>query len=503
MIEMDVLLQGFSMIFNLNCAIFLALGMVYGILCGAIPGLTPTIAIATLVPVTYPMEPITALVFLSSTYAGSTYGGAITAILINTPGTPSAAATCFDGYPMAKRGEAERALGLSLGAAAIGGAFSYTFLLLGMYPIAYFAIKFGAPEMFLLTVMGLSVIASLGKENFWKAVFSGLFGILIANFGIAPTGMVRSHLGTPWLLNGAPQIPTMIGLLAFSELFNMLNPSSGPVEKGEINRRRGIGQIMRGLMEPFKYLKTTIISSVIGTFVGALPAAGSTIAAFLAYNQTKQTSKNPDAFGKGNPEGIIAPGSAGNASTGGALTTMLAFGIPGSGSTAIMLGAMMLHGLIPGPRLFVDQMPIVYGLILALLMRQVVMIVVGVGCCKSMSAIIDVPTKILAPIVAVFCVVGSFALRGSLFDVIFMATFGIIGYFMKKSGYSVIAMVLGLVLGQLCDNNLLRTVIRYKYNYSVFLTRPISLALTIMTLIMIFYPIIQKRKDKNEPAQGK
>ena len=479
------------MIFNVNCAMFLVLGVTYGIICGAIPGLTPTIAIAVLVPITYSMEPITALVFLSSTYAGATYGGAITAILINTPGTPSAAATCFDGYPMAKRGEAERALGISLGAAAIGGIFSYAFLLLGMGPLASFAIKFGAPEMFLLTVMGLSVIASLGKGNFWKAVFSGLFGILIANFGIAPTGMIRSHLGTPWLLNGAPQIPTMIGMLAFSEMYNMLSPSAGSIKKSDLKCNRGIGQILRGLVEPFKYLKTTIVSSIIGTLVGALPAAGSTIAAFLAYNQTKQTSKDPDSFGKGNPEGIVAPGAAGNASTGGALTTMLAFGIPGSGSTAIMLGAMMLHGLIPGPRLFVDQMPIVYGLIIALLISQVVMIIVGLFFCKSLSSIVDVPAKILAPVVAVFCVVGSFALRGSLFDVVFMAIFGIIAYFMKKSGYSVIAMVLGVVLGQLADNNLLRTAIRYRYNYSVFFTRPISLALVIMILVMILYPIIQ------------
>lgn len=496
MIDANFLFQGFSLIFNVNCALFLTLGVAYGIICGAIPGLTPTIAIAVLVPVTYSMEPITALVFLASTYAGATYGGAITAILINTPGTPSAAATCFDGYPMAKRGEAERALGISLGAAAIGGVFSYIILLVGMGPLAWFAIKFGAPEMFLLTVMGLSVIASLGKDNFWKAVFSGLFGILIANFGIAPTGMVRSHLGTPWLLNGAPQIPTMIGMLAFSEMYSMLVPSLEAVEKGNLESRRGIGPIMRGLIEPFKYLKTTVLSSIIGTFVGALPAAGSTIAAFLAYNQTKQTSKDPESFGNGNPEGIIAPGASGNASTGGALTTMLAFGIPGSGSTAIMLGAMMLHGLIPGPRLFVDQMPIVYGLIIALFISQIVMVVVGLGFCKSLSAIVDVPAKILSPIVAVFCVVGSFALRGSLFDVVFMAIFGLVGYLMKKSGYSVIAMVLGVVLGQLADNNLLRTAIRYRHNFLVFITRPISLALLVMILIMVLYPVFQNYSGK-------
>ena len=268
-------MQGLYMILNINCTIFLILGMFFGMLCGAIPGLTSTMAVAVLVPLTYSLEPVTALVFLSSTYAGAVYGGSITAILINTPGTPAAASTTFDGYPMAKQGEAGRALGLALGASAIGGIFSYIVLLVGMYPIAYFAIKFGAPEMFLLAIMGLTIIASIGKESFWKAIFAGLFGVLISNFGIAPTGAIRPHFDTPWLINGIPQIPTMIGLLAFSELYVMLTASSGIVEKS--STKRMTSEIIKGIMEPFKYPKTTIVSSIIGTIVGALPAAGASV----------------------------------------------------------------------------------------------------------------------------------------------------------------------------------------------------------------------------------
>lgn len=494
MIDTNALLEGFSLIFNLNCAIFLVIGMFFGILCGAIPGLSASIAVAVLVPITYSMEPTFALAFLCSTYAGAMYGGSITAILINTPGTAAAASTAFDGNPMASRGEAGRALGIALGASAIGGTFSYIFLLVAMYPIAYFAIKFGAPEMFLLALMGLSIIASV-EDSIWKSIFAGAFGILIANFGISPTGAVRPYFGSPWLLHGVDQVSSMIGLLAFSELFVMLTKtSSSPVEKSKA--KRAGREIIKGVLEPLKYPKTTIVSSIIGTVMGAIPAAGGSIASFLAYNQTKQMSKNPDSFGKGNPEGIVAPECANNASTGGALTTTLAFGIPGSAPTAVMLSAMMLHGLTPGPRLFIEQMPLVYGIIIALFLSQILMVIMGMGFCKSLSGIINVPSKIMAPTVAVFCVVGSFALRGSLFDVGLMGIFGIVGFFMKKTGYPVIAMVLGIILGQLTDNNFIRTAIRYRYNFWVFITRPISLTLVILIVLMISYPYIRKRRER-------
>ena len=491
MIDFGALQEGFSMLFTVSGIMFMLFGVFLGIFCGAIPGLTTTTAIAILVPLTFGMDPTTALVFLACIYSAAMFGGSITAILINTPGTPAAASTAFDGYPMAKRGEAERALGLALGSSVIGGLFSYVFLLLAMWPIAYFAIRFGAPEMFLLALMGLTCIAGLGKGSFWKALLAGLFGVLIATFGIAPTGMIRPHFDTPWLLNGAPQIPTMIGLLAFSELFSILANSPKPTEKN--TSKRASSEIIKGTAEPLKYPKTTFISCIIGTFVGALPAAGASIAAFLSYNQAKQMSKNPDAYGTGIPEGIVAPETANSASTGGALTTTLAFGIPGSGATAVMLSAMMLHGMIPGPRLFIDQMPVVYALIIALFLCQPIMIVMGVVFCRWMSGIIDVSPKILAPCIAVLCVVGAFALRVSLFDVGFMLVFGVIGYFMKKSDYPVFATVLGLVLGQLSDNNLIRTAIRHRHDFTVFFTRPISLVLVILTAVMVLYPVVQKK----------
>jgi len=503
MMDFGALQQGFSLLLNVNSVIFLFFGVFLGILCGAIPGLTTTTAVAILVPLTYAMGAMDALVFLACIYVAAMFGGSITAILINTPGTPAAASTAFDGYPMAKRGEAERALGLALGSSVLGGLFSYVFLLIAMWPIAYFAIRFGAPEMFLLAAMGLSIIAGLGKGSFWRAVLAGLFGVLIATFGISPTGMIRPHFGTPWMLNGAPQIPTMIGLLAFSELISMLSDSLNSTSADKGTSKRMGKEIVKGMVEPLKYRKTTLVSCIIGTFLGALPAAGASIAAFISYNQAKQTSKNPESFGTGTPEGIVAPETANSASTGGALATTLAFGIPGSGTTAVLISAMMLHGMIPGPRLFIDQMPVVYALIIALFVSQAVMIVMGVIFCKSMSGIINVSPNILAPTIAVLCVVGSFALRTSFFDVGFMIVFGIIGYFMKKGDYPVFATVLGLVLGRMSDENLIRTAIRFRYDFSVFLTRPISLVLVIFTVIMVLYPLVMshmRKKNKSGAA---
>ena len=499
MINMEALQEGFFLLFTVSGIMFMLIGVFLGILIGAVPGLTTPTAIAILVPLTFPMDGTVALIFLASIYTAAMFGGSITAILINTPGTPSAAATAFDGHPMAKRGEAERALGIALGSSVIGGTFSYFFLLVAMAPIAYYAIRFGAPEMFLLAVMGLTCIAGLGKGSFWKALVAGLFGILISTFGISPTGVIRPHFDTPWLLGGAPQIPTMIGLLALSELFSMLHSSASPAEK-DASKRTG-REILKGTVEPFKYPKTSLVSCIIGTFVGALPAAGASIAAFLSYNQAKQMAKNPDSFGTGVPEGIVAPETANSASTGGALTTTLAFGIPGSGTMAVMMSAMMLHGMIPGPRLFVDQMPTVYAMIIALLICQPVMIIMGVFFCKQMSGIINMPARILVPCITILCVVGSFALRTSLFDVGFMIFIGIIGFFMKKSDYPVFATVLGLVLGQMTDSNLIRTAIRHRYDFTVFLTRPISLALVIFTAVMVLYPVLRKKfKGKNRPA---
>lgn len=497
MIEWSAFFQGASQLLSLDVAIFMILGVVFGTLIGAIPGFTSSMGVAVLVPVTFSMEPLPAMVFLTSTYVGAIYGGSITAILLNAPGTPGAAATAIDGYEMTKKGKANEALGLALGSSVIGGLFSYILLLFVMYPIAAFAVKFGPPEMFLLAVLGLTIIASLRAESFAKTMLAGLFGVFISTIGIAPVvGGMRATFGVPWLMDGIPLIPSIIGFFAFSELFYMINKEF--VTDNQEMEKRDLKEIIKSTFRIFKHPKNLIRSSLIGTIIGAIPAAGATVASFVSYNQAKQSSTNPDSFGKGNPEGVIACETANNASTGGALITMFALGIPGSGTTAIMLGALMLHGLNPGPRLFIYQMPLIYGIIAALFVSQFVLYVTGIVFSYSLSGILKVSTKILVPSIAVMCVVGSFALRNSLFDVGLMFIFGIIGWIMKENGYPTMAVVLGIILGPIADSEILRTTIRYRGDYTIFFQRPISIGLIVVIILMVVAPYIIKRRRENK-----
>ena len=266
------------------------------------------------------------------------------------------------------------------------------------------------------------------------------------------------------------------------------------------NAKRSIKEIVKGTLEPLKSPVNLFRSSLIGTFIGAVPAAGGTIASFISYNQAKQTSKNPDSFGKGNPEGVIASESSNNASTGGALITMFALGIPGSSTTAIMMSALMIQGLQPGPQLFMNQMPLVYAIIIALFLSQIVMWVAGIMFSYSLSGVLNVSTKILVPVISVLCMMGAFAIRKSMFDCVLVLIFGIIGYLMKKNGYPTIATVLGIILGPIADTNLIRTTIRFQGDYTVFLTRPICIGLLILTVVGVLVPIMVRKHRKPESS---
>jgi len=494
-VEWSALLNGVAALISWQIMYVLLSGVFFGVLCGAIPGFTACMAVAVLLPVTYGMSPLVGMTLLVSTYAGAIYGGSITAILLNCPGTPAAACTAFDGYEMTKQGKHNEALGLAIGSSVVGGSISYFFLLVLMYPIAAFAIKFGSPEMFILAILGLTIIASIGKGNFAKSILAGLFGLLISTVGISPTGAIRANFGLVGLMDGVPIVPAIIGFLAFSELFSMLH-TEFIVEGGDNStKKKNIFTIIKYSFYCFKYPMTLIKSILIGTFIGAVPAAGASVASFVSYNQAKQSSKNGDNFGKGEMEGIVASESANNASTGGALCTMLAIGIPGSGTTAILLGALMLHGLQPGPRLFMFQMELVYGIIIALFLSQIILFIAGVTFSYYLSGIVNISTKILVPTIALLSIVGSFALQNSIFDAQLMFVFGLIGWVMKKNDYPVIAAVLGIILGPIADSNLIRTAIRYRNDFTVFFTRPVSLVLIIFIVLSMVLPIIVKKID--------
>lgn len=482
---------GFNAILSFDILFYILLGTFLGIVVGAIPGLTSGMATAILLPVAFFMAPLNALVFLGAIYVSCMYGALLTAILLNTPGAPEASATTLDGYPMTKQGKASEALGYGIGASATGGLISYMVFLVAMYPVAKFALKFGPSELFLVAMFGIIVVASLKGEAFHKGLLAAALGLLLGTIGIAATGEWRATFGNIYLAEGVQIIPSLIGLFAAAELLYMAERKfvmpSGKAEK------QSFGRILVSMRGIFRHPFVIARAAVVGITIGAIPAAGGTVAALVSYSEAKRSSKHPEKFGTGCPEGIIAAETANNASTGGALMTTLAIGIPGSTTTAIILGALIMLGLRPGPRLLVEQGEIVYGLIMALIFSQGLMVLMAAFVGHRFAGLLRVPTHILVPVILVFCMVGSFAIRNSMFDVYLMFAFGILGWIMRKYDYPPIAVVMGIVLGPIADEQLLLTRMRFgDAYYLAFFTRPISLALVILTIIVVLRPYLGK-----------
>ncbi|NLF42731.1 MAG: C4-dicarboxylate ABC transporter permease, partial [Bacteroidales bacterium] len=444
----DGALMGMIAVFSIQNIFFIMIGLSWGILAGAIPGFTSPMAIVLLMPLSYALEPLSAIVLLASCYAGSLFGGSITAILLNAPGTPAAVCTAFDGYEMNKKGKSSEALGFALGSSSIGGLISYILFIILMGPISVFALKFGSPEMFMLAVLGLSVISGLEPDHLLKGILAVLVGLLLGTIGTASTGDMRGTFFLPDLMDGIPFIPALVGLFAFSELFLLVQRDHVYEESIDFSKNNfSFKKVLVGIKGVFNYPKTLLFSTLLGTFIGAVPAAGGSIASFIAYNQSKQFSANPDSFGKGNPQGIVASESSNNASSGGALITTLAVGIPGSAPCAILLAALLLHGIMPGPRLFLDQMPLVFGLFGGLIVASIAMLILGVFFSSGFARAMMIPNSILVPTVAILCVVGTFSIRNSIFDVGLMVLFALLGIIMNRCDYPPIAIVLGIILG--------------------------------------------------------
>jgi len=491
MFDFAPFIDGFSMIFELKFILLMFGGITFGLIMGAIPGLTGSMGIALLLPFTYSMEALDALVLLLSVYSGGLFGGGITAILINTPGSPANLATVLDGYPMTLKGEPEKALGLGLYSSVIGGLIGCIFLVLVMEPLAAVSLEFGPSEMFMVAIFGLTIVGSLNK-NIPKSIFAGLFGILLGTIGMSSVGNIRGTFDNMYLLDGIPLIPALIGFLAIPELLALI--SRNYVSQG-VSKQLDAKKIVLSVREITKRPLLTLQSSLIGVLVGVMPAAGAAIASLLSYNQAKQWSKQQDQFGTGIPEGIIASETANNASEGGALATMFVLGIPGSSSTAMLLGALMLKGWIPGPKLFIDNREIIYASLSSLFIQQFVMLVVGLALCVFAARVISIPTKFLVPCIILFTILGAFSTRNTLFDAALMFGFGIIGWFMKKSDFPVMPVILGIILGPIADRELLRTMQMFD-SFWLILTRPITLGLFIFSILSVSLPLILQYRKK-------
>ena len=489
---LDSLAYGFGTLLGWKPLLIIVVGVVVGIMVGAMPGLSPSTGVALLVPFSYTMSPALAIILLVSIYISSNYGGSITAVLINTPGTPAAAATALDGYPMTLKGEAGKGLGLSLVASTVGGIFGVFILIAFAVPLAKVAIGFHPADYFALAIFGLTTVGSLGGGSVAKAMVAVLVGLLINTVGIDPlSGVSRYTFGVDSLYDGFTLIPALIGLFAVSVVF-------AAIEKGQLGRKvvETISGGFPSMVEMWKVRFTVVRSSVLGTIIGIFPGAGATIASFISYGLAKRSSKTPEEFGKGAPEGVAASEAANSSSVGGALIPLLALGIPGSATDAVLIGALQLHDITPGPLLFTTNPEIVYGIFASLIVANVVMLVLGFYGVRFFAKVVEVPMGVLYPMIMAIAMIGSFAVRNSIFDVGACFVFGLIGWLFKRYDYPVAPIVLGIVLGSLLEENFRRAVMMG--GPTVFLTEPLAATMLTISLLLFAWPIYKGIRAKRQ-----
>ncbi len=500
----ELLIEGFSEAMLVPNLIACFGGVVFGILVGVLPGLNASTGIALLLPLTYGLTPSAALIMLCGIYVGGQFGGAITAITLNIPGTSPACATLIDGYPLSQKGRGGAAIGMATIASSLGGMIGLAVLVGLAKPLAGVALKFGPGEYFALGIFGLSIITSLSTDSLPKGIIACSAGFLISTIGIDQfIGYPRFIFGRFELMSGVPMLPVFIGFFAASEAFKQAEKKmvDMPLDKA-FSITSSIKDMFPTLEEMKRSVKVIIHSGLIGSFIGVLPGAGATIAAFLGYNETKRWSKRPELFGTGIMEGVAAPESANNAAVGGALVPMLTLGIPGSGSTAIMLGALMVHGLQPGPLLFEKNPLLIAGLYGGLFIANIFLLILGLFAARHFVKVLNLPESVLSVLVLCFCIVGAFSSENNIFGVVLMLIFGFCGYFMVKLKYPITPLVLGYVLGPIVEENLRRALIVYAGDLTQFFTRPISGVLLVLALLTLLSPFYQKKLQKflNRPT---
>lgn len=486
---MENILIGFSNVFSPETFLILIAGVLGGIIIGALPGLTSTMGVALLLPVTYGMEATVGIVMLLGIYCGSVYGGSISAILLSTPGTPASAATVLDGHPMAMRGEGGRALTISTIASTFGGVISGLLLIFISPIIAQFALKFGATEFFALAVFGLSIIVGISNKSIAKGLSAGFLGLLLATVGIDDiTGSVRFTFGISELNTSIELIPAMIGLFAISQVFLRLEEKV----KSEIITQKKFS-LIPSKSDMKVIFSTASWSSILGAFIGAIPGTGGDIAAWTSYNVAKRTSKHPEEFGTGCAKGIAAPESANNGTTGGTLIPLLTLGVPGDTSTAVLLGAFTLQGLQVGPLLFTQHADLIYTIFVGFMAANVLMFILGMGLMRVYIKVLSVAEYFVVPTILILCIVGSFAINKSYFDVAVMFVFGILGYILTKLEIPMSPIVLAFILGPMAEKNFRRALMLSNGDYSVFFSRPLTVVLFAVAIISLALPIIQSR----------
>lgn len=487
---MENVLIGLTNIFQLSNILFIFLGVVFGIIVGAMPGLSVTLGVSLMLPFTFGMAPETGIVFLIGIYCAGIFAGSITAILIRTPGSPASAATMEDGYALAQQGKATEALNGSLYASVFGGLFSGIVLLFVSPVIVKFALLFGPPEYFTLALFGMTVIASVSGKSLSKGMVMAALGMLFATVGVDPiSGTERLTFGNQTLLSGIELLPVLIGLFAISEVLVQSERRSKTVaHKTDVNLEKF------GWKNMIPFRKTLMRSSIIGSIVGAIPGTGAEISSYISYSEAKRNSKEPEKFGKGSLDGVVAAEAGNNGVTGATLIPMMTLGIPGGIVAAVLLGALLIQGLNPGPQLFSEYGDIAYTVIFGFILANIVMFICGKLSIGWFAKVTLIPRSMLFPVVLGLCLVGAYAYTNSIHTVVITLVFGMLGYILSKSGYPLPPMLIALILGPIAETSLRQSLILSDGSMLIFLQRPITIVFIILILVSTAVPLLRRKK---------
>jgi len=501
----DILHSSLALLFQPRVLVWLAVGLVSGFIVGAIPGFNDTNFLAMILPFTVYLGPMQAVIFMMAVFCGSQAAGSIPAILVNIPGTPSNAPTTLEGFPLTRQGKAGEALGCSLLSSTIGGlASSVLCLVLGPI-IGIYALKFGPAEVCAMAIFGMSAVGSLTGRSIAKGMVSSLLGLLLATIGTEmELGRMRATFGFYELAEGFPLIPMLLGAFGFSEVLSLVQEEY-IISDRSVFRFKGYASLLHGMRESLRYKITLLRSAIIGILVGLVPGVGAGVATWISYGQAKAWSRTPEKFGTGYYEGLVATDTCNNGVTGGALIPTMTLGIPGSGTTVVVMASLMINGIQPGPSLFMNFEKEAYAIFLSLFVSNVLMFLVGLIIMRFLPWVTYVPTRILTPIMGLFCLVGGLAWRGFVFDMVLVFIFGVLGLVMKRNGYSTPALVLAVILGPIAEKNLVWSL---KIGGFALFLEPISLSILLATVGVIFLPfLIRKmarfRETKHPSSPGK
>ncbi|MBZ8135158.1 tripartite tricarboxylate transporter permease [Afifella sp. IM 167] len=490
---MDLILSGLADALTPLSLLAIVAGTIVGVIVGVLPGLGSVVGVTMVLPFTFTMPQVPAIALMLGVYCGSVYGGSITAIVLNTPGTPQAAATALDGYPMAARGEADLAIGWVTAASTLGGLFSVLVLIIAAPYLAAFSLNFTPIEYFALGIFALTCIANVSRGAMAKGLLSGLAGLAVATVGTDPiTGDLRFTFGSFEMSAGIELIPAVVGLFALGEMFVRAKERWRPENTATFR----VGFRLPPLRDWKPRIGVLLRSSLIGSFVGALPGTGAATAAFLAYSEARRSSPRGDKFGTGEPDGLIACESANNAVTGSALVPTLALGIPGDPVTAVMLGALIIQGVTPGPQLFNNHIELVYAIFMVLVLVNLVMFATGALGAQAFTRVLRIPEPLLIALVIVIAMIGAYGVRGNMLDIWVALAAGLVGAGMRFTGFPVAPMVIGMVLGPMIEQSLRQGLLITRGDFLAFFERPIALALFVLTLLFLVWPLLRDMRAR-------